>query len=147
MGEALALDAAWLFAAFLILLVLAASGIAVRRFLLERGGATVECGLRSRGGSWRLGVASYQLDEFRWYRVFGLSMRPGRAFPRRDLTVVSRRPATERETTILGPGRIVAECQVGEGDPVDLALAEPALTGLLAWLEAAPPGSHLDVML
>ena len=41
----------------------------------------------------------------------------------------------------------MAECQVGESDAVDLALAEPALTGLLAWLEAAPPGSHLDVML
>jgi len=146
-GEALALDAAWLFAAFLVILVLVAVGIAARRYLLERGGATVECGLRTGRGSWRLGVASYQLDEFRWYRIFGLSMRPGRSFPRRDLTVVSRRPATERETTILGPGRIVAECQVGESDPVDLALAEPALTGLLAWLEAAPPGSHLDVML
>ena len=30
--------------------------------------------------------------------------------------------------------------------PVDLALAESALTGLLAWLESAPPGSHLDVI-
>jgi hypothetical protein len=29
---------------------------------------------------------------------------------------------------------------------VDLALAESALTGLLAWLEAAPPGSHLDAI-
>ncbi len=174
MGEALALDAAWLFAAFLILLVLAASGIAVRRFLLERGGATVECGLRRPGGSWRLGLASYQLDEFYWYRVFGFSMRPEQAFPRHDLAVVARRPPTEEEVIILGPGRIVAECQLGAsgasggadgaadgpGDPgaaggagaggagtVDLALAESALTGLLVWLEAAPPGSHLDVAL
>jgi Protein of unknown function (DUF2550) len=181
LGEALALDAAWLFAAFLILLVVAASGIAVRRFLLERGGATVECGLRRPGGSWRLGLASYQLDEFCWYRVFGFSMRPEQAFPRRDLAVIARRPPTQEEVTILGPGRIVAECQVGpsvSGEPggtasaepagpstsagattsagaasrgaaapriVDLALAESALTGLLAWLEAAPPGSHLDV--
>jgi hypothetical protein len=30
---------------------------------------------------------------------------------------------------------------------VDLAMAESALTGLLVWLEAAPPGSHLDVAL
>jgi Protein of unknown function (DUF2550) len=149
LGEALALDAAWLFAAFLILLVVAASGIAVRRFLLERGGATVECGLRRPGGSWRLGLASYQLDEFCWYRVFGFSMRPEQAFPRRDLAVVARRPPTQEEVIILGPGRIVAECQVGpsaSGDPgaADLALAESALTGLLAWLEAAPPGSHLN---
>ena len=157
MGEALALDAAWLFAAFLILLVLAASGIAVRRFLLERGGATVECGLRRPGRSWRLGVASYQLDEFRWYRIFGVSMRPEQTFPRRDLAVVTRRPPTEEEVSILGPDRIVAECQLGgggtvgggtmDGGTVDLALAESALTGLLAWLESAPPGSHLDVAL
>ena len=117
MGEALALDAAWLFAAFLILLVLAASGIAVRRFLLERRGAKVECGLRRPGGSWRLGLASYQLDEFCWYRVFGFSMRPEQAFPRRDLAVVARRAPTEEEVTILGPGRIVAECQLaGSGE-------------------------------
>ena len=147
MGEALALDAAWLFAAFLILLVLAAAGIAARRFLLERRGATVECGLRQRGRPWRLGVASYQLDEFRWYRIFGFSMRPEQTFPRRDLTVVTRRPPTEEEVSILGPGRIVAECQLGGSRTVDLALAESALTGLLAWLESAPPGSHLDVAL
>lgn len=144
MGEALALDAAWLFAAVLIVLVLGASGIAARRFVLERRGATVECGLRLPGGSWRLGVASYQGDEFCWYRVFGLSMRPGRVFARRDLSVVSRRPATAAEVNVLGPGRVVAECQIAGSGPVDLALAEPALTGLLAWLEAAPPGSHLD---
>lgn len=150
MGEALALDAAWLFAGFLILLVLAASGIAVRRFLLERRGAQVECGLRRPGGSWRLGLASYQLDEFCWYRVFGFSMHPEQAFPRRDLAVVARRAPTEEEVTILGPGRIVAECQLagsGGAGAVDLALAESALTGLLVWLEAAPPGSHLDVTL
>ena len=147
MGEALALDAAWLFAALLILLVVAAAGIAARRFLLERGGATVECGLRQQGRSWRLGVASYQLDEFRWYGIFGVSMRPEQTFPRRDLAVVARRPPTEEEVTILGPGRIVAECQLGGSTTIDLALAESALTGLLAWLESAPPGSHLDVVL
>ena len=148
MGEALALDAAWLFAALLILLVLAAAGIAARRFLLERGGATVECGLRRPGPksrSWRLGLASYQLDEFRWYGIFGVSMRPEQTFPRRDLAVVARRPPTEEEVTILGPGRIVAECQLGASTTIDLALAESALTGLLAWLESAPPGSHLGV--
>jgi len=198
-GGGLALDAAWLFAAFLVLLVVAAAGIASRRFLLERRGATVECGLRKDRGSWRLGVASYRLDEFCWFGVFGISMRPDETFSRRDLAVVSRRPPTQAEVSILGPGRIVVECQLGEGgspgpaaasgsasipgpasapeqasgpepasvpeqasgpepasasEPagrperaVELALAESALTGLLAWLEAAPPGSHLGVAL
>jgi Protein of unknown function (DUF2550) len=162
-GGGLALDAAWLFAVFLVLLVAAAAGIATRRFVLERRGATVECGLRKSPGSWRLGVASYRLDEFCWFGVFGISMRPDEAFCRRDLAVVSRRPPTQAEVSILGPGRIVVECQLGEGGgsrpagtpsegrqdqpgrAVELALAESALTGLLAWLEAAPPGSHLGV--
>jgi hypothetical protein len=151
-GGALALDAAWLFAAFLIVLILAAVGIAARRFLLERGGGTVECGLRrSPEGSWRLGVASYQREELCWFGALGLTMRPDVVFPRRDLTVVSRRLPTEAEAASLGPGMIVVECQLGEdtgqGGTVELAMGEAALTGLLAWLEAAPPGSHLGVAL
>jgi len=184
-GGALALDAAWLFAAFLVLLILAAGGIAARRFLLERGGGTVECGLRKGSASWRLGVASYQREELCWFGVFGLSMRPDEVFPRRDLTVVSRRLPTQAEAATLGPGMIVVQCQLGEGSgppgegggrpgeggggapgpgpgagaalgagaapgsgaTVELALGEAALTGLLAWLEAAPPGSHLGAAL
>jgi hypothetical protein len=189
-GGELALDAAWLFAAFLIVLILAASGIAARRFLLERGGGTVECGLRRPNGSWRLGVASYQPEELCWFGVFGLTMRPDEVFPRRDLTVMSRRLPSDDEAASLGPGMIVVECRLGEdggqfgaaaagvsgvsgpdggasgsgpgggagpdGAPaagagrsgiVELAMGEAALTGLLAWLEAAPPGSHLGVAL
>jgi hypothetical protein len=144
-GEALALDAAWLFAAFLMILVLAAVGIAARRYLLERGGGTVECGLREPGGSWRLGVASYQREELNWFGVFGVSMRPEAVFPRRDLSVVSRRMPTDAEVSILGPGMIVVEFSFGGAGQVELALGESALTGLLSWLEAAPPGSHLGV--
>jgi hypothetical protein len=158
-GEGLALDAAWLFAAFLIIVVLAAAGIAARRYLLERGGGTVECGLRRPGGSWRLGLASYQREELCWYGVFRISMRPEEVFGRRDLAVVSRRMPTDAEASILGPGMVVLECALGEeglmasgappgrADTVELAVSDSALTGLLAWLEAAPPGSHLGVPL
>ena len=160
----LTLDVAWLFAAFLALLVIAAGFLAVRRFLLERGGGTVECALRRGTSPWRLGVASYQSDELRWYNAFGISPRPEETFGRRDLTVVSHRPPDSAEIATLGPGRVVVECELPggpgndgpdndglgndgpSGDTVQLALAESALTGLLAWLEAAPPGppgSHL----
>jgi hypothetical protein len=177
-GGALALDAAWLFAALLVILILAAASIAARRFLLERGGGTVECGLRKGSGPWRLGLASYQREELCWFGIFGLSMRPDEVFPRRDLTLVSRRLPSDAEAASLGPGMIVVECKLGEdggqvGSPapggeaaggapasggapgsggasasgggaetVELALGEAALTGLLSWLEAAPPGSH-----
>ncbi len=181
MGGALALDAAWLFAAFLVILIVAAASIAARRFLLERGGGTVECGLRKGSGPWRLGLASYQREELCWFGIFGLSMRPDEVFPRRDLTLVSRRLPSDAEAASLGPGMIVVECKLGEdggqlgsatpggrargggargggargggapgtpgGETVELALGEAALTGLLSWLEAAPPGSHLGAAL
>jgi hypothetical protein len=112
-GGALALDAAWLFAAFLIILVLIAAGIAARRFLLERGGGTVECGLRRGNGTWRLGVASYRREELYWFGVFGFSVRPVEVFPRRNLAVVSRRLPSTDEAGTLGPGMIVIECALG----------------------------------
>ena len=96
MSGALAFDAAWLFAAFLVVIVLLAAGITARRYLLERGGGTVECGLRVPDGSWRLGVAAYQPDELRWYQIFGFMLRPSQAFSRRTLTVLHRRPPTPR---------------------------------------------------
>jgi hypothetical protein len=46
---------------------------------------------------------------------------------------------------VAGPGG--AAGPAGPGGTVELALGEEALTGLLAWLEAAPPGSHLGVAL
>jgi hypothetical protein len=145
-GGALALDAAWVFAAFLLVLVLIASGIATRRFLLERRGGTLDCGLRRPAGqgSWRIGVASYQRDQLRWYHLFGVLLRPRTVLERRTLSVVSRREPGPAEASSLGPGLIVVECQVGAGERVELAMSEAALTGFLAWLEAAPPGSYLD---
>jgi Protein of unknown function (DUF2550) len=145
-GGALALDAAWVFAAFLLVLVLIASGIATRRFLLERRGGTLDCGLRlpAGQGSWRIGVASYQRDQLRWYHLFGVLLRPRTVLERRTLSVVSRRVPGPAEASSLGPGLIVVECQVGGGERVELAMSEAALTGFLAWLEAAPPGSYLD---
>lgn len=146
MGGALAFDVAWIFAAFLLILVLIASGIATRRFLLERGGGTVDCGLRRTAGqgSWRLGVASYQGDQLCWYHLFGVLLRPRLELERRTLTVASRRAATVAENASLGPGMVVVECNVGDGTRVELAMSEAALTGFLSWLEAAPPGSYLD---
>ena len=93
-------------------------------------------------------MASYQREELNWFGALGLTMRPDVVFPRRDLTVVSRRLPTDAEAASLGPGMIVVECKVGEDTgTIELALGEEALTGLLSWLEAAPPGSHLGVAL
>ena len=142
MVAALEVGAVWILAALLALAVLAAMGIAIRRILLERGGGTVECGLR-RGPDqgWRLGLAAYQPAELRWYDAFGVLLRPRAVFARKALSVLSRRPADALESASLGKGIVVVECSAEEcAGPVELAMSEAALTGFLAWLESAPPG-------
>jgi len=141
-GGRVALDAGWLLLVVLVIALAGATGIAARRTLIERGGGTVECGLRRAGDRrWRLGLAAYQPGELRWYPAFGFRLRPGVAFARHALTVVSRRPADPVEETSIGSGKVVVECETGEAAArIELALSEDALTGFLAWLEAAPPG-------
>ena len=141
-GGRFALDAGWLLVVVLVVALACATVIATRRTLIERGGGSVDCGLR-RGPHrrWRLGLAAYQPEELRWYPVFGVRLRPYRIFDRRALSVVSRRPADAVEAASLGPGTVVVECDTGEAaGRIELALGEDALTGFLAWLEAAPPG-------
>jgi hypothetical protein len=145
----LALGTDLIHAAFLAALIVfavvvtAAAAIAVRRTLIERGGS-VECGLRNEPARrWRLGLAEYRPDELRWYPVFGVLLRPSAVFTRHGLNVVTRRPAELQEVPGLGPGTMVVECDTGAGDgQVELALSQDALTGFLAWLEAAPPGQN-----
>ena len=150
MDGTLAFDAASIFAVFLLIVVLAGTGIALRRVMLERGGGTVDCGLRRKApdGSWlawRLGVARYQRDELRWHLVFGVLLRPDVVLARRGLVIVTRRHPDAAEAVSLGGEAVIIECREGpQAQPVELAMSEDALTGFLAWLEAAPPGSHLD---
>ena len=143
MSEAIALDAAWIFAAFLVIIVFCAIGLAIRRILLDRHGGTVECGLRRPGGTWRLGVAAYEKDELRWYDAVGVLLTPEEVLARRTLAVASRREVYPAEAALLGPGKVVVSCTVGEmSETLELAMGEAALTGFLAWLESAPPGSY-----
>jgi hypothetical protein len=148
-------DAVWIFAAFLVLIVAAAVAIATRRFLLERSGGTVECALRfpAGTGNWRLGLLSYQRDELYWHGALGVLLSPEQVFQRRALSVVSRRLVALEETSALGADRIVVEVAVKPstdasgsraGEHLELAMSDAALTGFLAWLEASPPGSHLE---
>jgi len=160
-GEGVAVDAIWLFAGFLALIVLAAAALAIRRFLLERGGGTIECGLRHPAGrgTWRLGVISYQRDELAWYDTLGVLLRPEQVFHRRQLSIVSRRASLPSEAATLGHDQVVLEVCTRPSwdrsdqdgglaesaeDHVELAMTEQAVTGFLSWLEASPPGSHLE---
>lgn len=150
-GDGLALIAGWGLVLLLAVAVVLAGGLASRRALLGRAGGTVECGLRAgEAAAWRLGLAAYHPDELHWFSAFGLRLRPNEVFERSSLSIRSRRPAAQTEAVSIGSGTVVVECQAGEDGgvvapgiaprTVELAMSEEALTGFLAWLEAAPPG-------
>ena len=44
----------------------------------------------------------------------------------------------------MAPRRRPLRPDESDEDHVELAMTEEALTGFLAWLEASPPGSHLQ---
>lgn len=117
--------------------------LGVRRWLLQRRGGTFDCSLRLREGEsargWALGLGRYSGDVVQWFRVFSLAPSPRRVFARSELVVRARRSPLPSEAVTLYAGHVVVECQVNT-EAVELAMAEDALTGFLAWLEAAPPG-------
>jgi hypothetical protein len=123
------------------------AGFALRRQTLQRTGATFDCSLRetlaTHGRGWTLGVARYGDDSIEWFRAFSWSPRPKRRFDRFELRVRTRRKPTGPEALALTPGAIVVQCAYGS-KVIELAMADDALTGLLAWIEASPAGARQD---
>jgi hypothetical protein len=120
-------------------------GIVARRSLLRRTGATLDLCLRYPGTTatgWALGVAKLGDDRLLWYRVFSFAPRPKVSIARGGFEVRERRRPAHAESLALMAGAVVVGA-ASQGRPVELALAEPALPGLLAWLESAPPGATL----
>ncbi|WP_327680137.1 DUF2550 domain-containing protein [Streptomyces sp. NBC_00467] len=139
----------------LVFVVLVGIGLFVfglRRRLIQRSGGTFDCSLRWNvldesdvsGKGWVYGVARYSGDRIMWFRVFSYSPRPRRVLERSAIEVVARRtPQGEEELALLSDA-IVLGC-VHRGTRLELAMSEDALTGFLAWLEAAPPGQRVNV--
>ena len=127
----------------LLLLMLYAAALLVRRRVLTRSGGTFEVSLRTRsdrpGRGWVLGLGRYSGDEIQVFRLFSLRMKPLRALERHGLEVVGQREPEGMEVHSLYAGHRVVEFRA-DGQAVWLAMAPDAVTGLLAWLEAAPPG-------
>lgn len=127
----------------LVLAVLLLLLLAARRRWLSRSGGTFECSLRLRtstpGAGWVLGVGRYHGGRLEWFRFFSFSVRPRETFPRGRVRVVdSRDPDPIEAVSLTAASRILA-LEVGP-DTQELAMSEDSLLGLLAWLEASPPG-------
>ncbi|WP_330240764.1 DUF2550 domain-containing protein [Streptomyces sp. NBC_00525] len=144
--------ALWVGGLLVALIVVGLFVFGLRRRLIQRSGGTFDCSLRWNvpaepdlsGKGWVYGVARYSGDEVNWFRVFSYSPRPRRVLERSAIEVVARRmPEGEEELALLSDA-IVLCCRHRE-TRLELAMSEDALTGFLAWLEAAPPGQRVNV--
>ncbi|WP_432835806.1 DUF2550 domain-containing protein [Dactylosporangium sp. CA-092794] len=127
-----------------VLVLLAALAVLfLRRLVIARRGGTIELGVRLStflpGRGWSAGLARFAGDELRWYRIFSFWPGPRRVFSRRGLAVERRRSPDPAELLVLPQDWVIVRC-VSRQAPVEIAMAERALTGFLSWVEAAPPG-------
>lgn len=152
------LSAAEVIAIVLVLMAAVLVGLAVRRRWLARHGGTFECSLLRHDAptvndddvttpstAWVLGVARYSGDRLEWFRFFSLKWWPSLAFPRSEVAVLDHRPPTPSEAVALYADQEVVTVAVGNGDSArrrHLAMTPDSLTGMLSWLEAAPPGAE-----
>jgi hypothetical protein len=149
-------------AVILVLLALILVGLAVRRRWVARDGGTFECSMRTTkrrahstssdssqsfestpGTGWVLGVARYSGESLEWFRFFSLAWWPKYSFPRSEVRVVEHRQPSPSEAVALYAEQEVVCLSIGSGQNAerrDLAMAPDSLTGMLSWLEAAPPG-------
>jgi Protein of unknown function (DUF2550) len=138
----------------LVVAVLGLFLFGLRRRLIQRAGGTFDCSLRTLrddsaaegdpGRGWVYGVARYSGDRVEWFRVFSYALRPRRLLERDAIEVVERRhPQGEEELALLSDA-VVLICMY-RGTRLELAMSDDALTGFLAWLEAAPPGQRVNV--
>lgn len=134
-----------------VLLVISLLLLAARRSWLARQGGTFECSFRLQvttpGTGWVLGVARYTSEHFEWFRLFSYSPKPRQRFERRTVRVLSNREPDALEAVSLYSDQRVVQIEVradGVTDEWELAMSSESLTGLMSWLEAAPPGLRRD---
>lgn len=136
--------------AILPLLLVLVLIFARREFMLRRGAVGMSMRLSNLvpGRGWAPGLGRFTGDELRWYRLFSLGLRPRRVLVRHDLRVDVRRTPDGPERLTMPDSWVVLHCTATarsaysrekSDDVVELALAEPTVTGFLSWIESAPP--------
>ena len=131
--------------ALLLIVIVYGITLVVRRRWISRHGGTFEFSVRVRstraGRGWVLGVGRYSGGDLEWFRIFSLNPRPKLSFRRSELEYTGRRDPGGVESYSLYSGHIIVTCRTPTGS-LEVAMSPEALTGFLAWLEAAPPGQR-----
>ena len=115
-----------------------------RRRLLSGHGGVFDCGLRTGSGNWMMGLARYEDECLAWYRVFSLASRAQLRFSRSRTHVLGHRNLDELEALALFADDAVIGLSTCLADDTlqsfELSMSLASQTGLMSWLEAAPPG-------
>jgi hypothetical protein len=133
-------------ALLVFLLVLSLVLLGVRRRWLNRLGGTFDCSLRlnvtTPGAGWTLGVGRYNEGILEWFRFFSYALRPRKVFQRAEVRVLGTRDPDPVEAVALNADNRILRVEILDGvdREWELAMSPESLTGLLSWLEAAPPG-------
>lgn len=94
--------------------------------------------------AWALGVGRYFGERLQWYRSFSLNFRPQHTWARTSVIVTdSRRPSMVEASALYDDQQIItlqARGSAAVEDSWQVAVPQASVTGLLSWLEAAPPG-------
>lgn len=140
LAETLLTDTGLAIAVVVALAILTLVALTARRRWITRNGGTFECcyaaGTRTR---FRRGIAVYAGDRLRCFRWLSLSSSPGLVLDRSDVVSTTRRDPRAGEAYFLGVDNPVVVTISWPEHSAQLALDESSLTGLLAWVEAAPP--------
>lgn len=131
-------DAGILLAFVVALAALSVAALLLRRAVLFRRGALVACAVRaSSDAAWSGGVARFDPDALRAYRVVGFRLRPWTTLGRSGLALGERRTPSHTERARLMGDPVVVHVS-SDGRWVELALGNDALPGFLAWVEGRP---------
>jgi hypothetical protein len=132
-----ALSGALVVALIALLVVIGVAFQLRRRFLLFGLGAVTMWVRRPGMQRWSLGVAWYGSDVLLWYRGLSFAVRPHERLNRAVMEITGQRSA-RRDDLALPADLIVVQCTTSDG-PRELAMDRSTVTGLLSWLESAPP--------
>lgn len=104
-----------------------------RQRTLTRRVASFSCFLGT-GEGWQHGIAQFGRDRLVWWRTVSLAPRPALAWSRAELVIVGRSPSGQAED---GRPLVLLHCRHGI-ETVQMVIPEPAVAGLVSWLESAP---------
>ncbi len=123
-----------------VLLLVPAVAAVMYRLVIIRGDSTPTVLRMGSQSAWRYGALRYTDTEAVFYRLLSVRFGPDLRLDRRSLVLGPRRQPTGEELDVAEAGEMIIAVsgrdRAGSSIDSEFILGPPALTGLLAWVEA-----------